>query len=98
MIQEIVISPTMVLAFLLWNIVTYLMMAWDKFCAIAGRWRVSEGTLLGFALLGGALDAKSAQFLCRHKTRKQPFARALNVSFGLNVLALSVVIYLWLAA
>lgn len=50
----------------------------DKRRAVKQEWRISEGTLLGLAFVGGWVGAKLAQRRFRHKTRKQPFARHLN--------------------
>ncbi|WP_317057910.1 DUF1294 domain-containing protein [Roseovarius rhodophyticola] len=55
-----------------------LLMAWDKRCAQRHSWRVSENTLLTWAFLGGALGGKYAQWVCRHKTSKEPFRSSLN--------------------
>lgn len=51
----------------------------DKRRAIAGQWRIAESTLLTLALLGGSPGALWARNRFRHKTRKQPFARQLDV-------------------
>jgi len=51
----------------------------DKGLARAGRRRISEGTLLICALVGGYLGAKAGQQVFRHKTRKQPFRSTLDL-------------------
>lgn len=53
--------------------------ALDKRRAISGEWRISESTLLGLAMLGGAAGACWARQRFRHKTRKQPFAARLDM-------------------
>jgi uncharacterized membrane protein YsdA (DUF1294 family) len=63
-----------VIAYLIWNFLVGLIYRSDKQNAISGKWRVSEASLLGLALLGGALGAFAACKIYRHKTRKQPFA------------------------
>ncbi|WP_108879577.1 DUF1294 domain-containing protein [Anderseniella sp. Alg231-50] len=55
------------------NLVTFALFAWDKVSAIKGSRRISEGTLLTLALVGGTPGAFIAQQRLRHKTRKQPF-------------------------
>ena len=71
------------LAWLAWLIltgaVTYAGFAWDKAMARKGRRRVPERRLLWLCALGGAWGGKLAQRRLRHKTRKQPFARRLDV-------------------
>ncbi len=78
----------------------YSLFATDKQRAVAGMWRVPEGTLLLVALAGGWPGAKLAQRRLRHKTRKQPFGATLNL-IGLaqgGVLALVLVPAGWLPA
>ena len=67
------------------NLVSVALFAWDKHCAIEDARRIPEATLLGWALLGGAIGAKCAQQAFRHKTRKQPFGRHLNLYLVLNL-------------
>lgn len=69
---------------LVWNLIVFLRYGWDKLAAIQGYWRVSEAELLLLGFLGGALGAKVAQRVFRHKTSKQPFAQNLNIVVGLQ--------------
>lgn len=57
----------------------------DKRAARLGLRRVSEARLLTLAALGGMPGAKLAQSVLRHKTRKQPFARMLNLILALQI-------------
>ena len=66
----------------------FVLFAWDKKCAREGGWRISENTLLSFALIGGSLGAMIGQRLLRHKTRKQPFRTHLRIIVLLQVAAL----------
>lgn len=75
------------------NLATYLSFAWDKRQAVLGRWRISEQTLLTLALFGGWFGAKLAQAQFRHKTRKQPFARSLDM-IGVVYVAVPLLIFL----
>ena len=56
------------------NLIAFVAMILDKQFAENGRRRIAEGTLLGWAFLGGAFGTFAASRLVRHKTRKQPFA------------------------
>ena len=67
------------------NFLTFLVFWWDKEAARAGEWRVRESTLLGLSLFGGSLGAITAQWLLRHKTRKEPFRTALPVIAALHL-------------
>lgn len=61
------------------NAVAYGAFAFDKRAAqLQGR-RISEATLLLFALLGGSAGALSAMHLRRHKTRKPLFSIGVPV-------------------
>ncbi|MCR8724734.1 DUF1294 domain-containing protein [Frigidibacter sp. ROC022] len=84
--------PTRMLLFLIYllaiNAAAYVAFHHDKRCAVAGDWRIRESTLLWLAFLGGGVAAKLAQHRFRHKTRKQPFARLLNVMLLANLLAI----------
>ncbi len=66
-----------------WNVYLYFLLtisaiafcayAVDKKRAIEGRWRLSEGLLLGLSFFGGAIGGYLAMLLVRHKTRKPKF-------------------------
>lgn len=60
------------------NLIAFVAFGIDKSLAEAGRWRVSEATLLGWAFLGGTPGAYAGRALFRHKTRKQPFSNELH--------------------
>lgn len=66
------------LSFLVVNLTAYLAFWIDKRRAQAGAYRISEGTLLFLAFVGGSAGAKAAQHRFRHKTRKEPFRTQLN--------------------
>ncbi|ELE2040528.1 cold shock and DUF1294 domain-containing protein [Vibrio vulnificus] len=70
---------------------TYLMFAKDKQAAQDGRWRTPESTLHLLSLLGGWPGALLAQFLLRHKSKKQPFKFILWLTITLNIAG-----FLWL--
>ena len=70
-------ATTLLILFLLFNLVTFCLYWWDKQAAHNGHRRVSEARLLQFALLGGSLGAIAAQRVLRHKTRKEPFRTQL---------------------
>jgi uncharacterized membrane protein YsdA (DUF1294 family) len=59
--------------------------ALDKSAAQAGRWRISENTLLMLGLAGGWPGAILAQQLLRHKTSKRSFQTAFWFTVVLNV-------------
>lgn len=71
------------------NLIAFVLMIVDKQRAERGEWRISEGTLLGWAMLGGAIGTFSASRLIRHKTRKQPFAETMHFLFGAEIILLA---------
>ncbi|MCD9147311.1 DUF1294 domain-containing protein [Pseudophaeobacter flagellatus] len=68
------------------NGLSFIAFGLDKFCAKYGFWRVPEARLLLLAALGGSPAAYLARWLFRHKTRKQPFCRRLNMIAGAQLL------------
>jgi uncharacterized membrane protein YsdA (DUF1294 family) len=73
--------------FALVNLWTFILFGLDKIRAEAGTWRVSEGTLLTWAFLGGIIGAYAGRAAFRHKTRKQPFSSHLHQTAILHVFA-----------
>jgi len=55
------------------NIVSFLLMGYDKYCAIKNKWRVREKTLLGLAIIGGSIGIYFGMKIFRHKTQKPIF-------------------------
>lgn len=73
------------------NITGYALMGIDKNRAIKGAWRISEATLFGVALLGGALGCTLGMNRFRHKTKHWYFKYGMPAIFVLETVA---VIYL----
>lgn len=65
-------------------------MAWDKYCAIKGRWRVPEATLFLLAMLGASPTVFFLISYLRHKSNKAAFRWRLTVILGLQMLCFSV--------
>ena len=55
------------------NILTFLIMWWDKHEAKLGDWRVSERFLFLLVLLGGGIGGVAGMYTFRHKTKKWYF-------------------------
>ena len=71
------------------NLAALIAFGWDKRQARRDNQRISESALLQIAFFGGSIGAKFAQARFRHKTRKQPFARKLNLIVVLHVAIIS---------
>jgi len=69
------------------SVVCFVVYVVDKSAAVAGRWRVSESTLIFLGLVGGWPGAIVAQQVSRHKANKVAFRSAFWGSVVLNVLA-----------
>lgn len=68
------------------SVVCFFTYAMDKSAATAGRWRVSERTLIFLGLACGWPGAIVAQQVLRHKSNKASFRSAFWRSVVLNVL------------
>ena len=55
------------------NIIAFILYGLDKKYAREGRWRISEKTLLGIAMIGGAVGAWIGMQTFRHKTKHMSF-------------------------
>ncbi len=71
------------------NFLAFVLMVTDKRYAEAGKRRIAEDTILGWALIGGALGCFAASRLVRHKTRKQPFATKMTFLFVAEIILLA---------
>jgi len=72
------------------SLVCFLFYAADKSAAVAGRWRISENTLLVSGLVCGWPGAIVAQQLLHHKTTKASFRSAFWASVITNVVIVGV--------
>lgn len=55
------------------NIVAYILYYIDKRKAKKGKWRISEFTLIMFAVIGGGIGSIIAMYQFIHKTKKIKF-------------------------
>lgn len=75
-----------------WNVVTFFMMAIDKYKSMHGKWRISEQALLTAAFAMGGLGSTLGSIVFRHKTRKWKFRILLPGSLIFNA---SVIFLIW---
>ena len=73
------------------NAVSFGLMAYDKRCAKAGKWRVPEKTLFISAGLFGGLGGVLGMLLCRHKTKHWYFV------IGMPAILIAHIVMGWLA-
>ncbi|WP_163581584.1 DUF1294 domain-containing protein [Gracilibacillus saliphilus] len=55
------------------NIISLFTMWIDKRKARKNKWRIPEGRIWFFAIIGGALGATIGMYVCRHKTKHTLF-------------------------
>ena len=75
-------------AFLAVNGAAFVLMGVDKFKAVYGRWRISEGFLFLLPLLGGATGGMLGMYLFHHKTNHWYFAWGLPLLAVIQLTAL----------
>ena len=72
---------------LLINAVAFLLMLADKQKARKKKWRISENTLIGSAIIGGSLGALAGMYIFRHKTKHPKFTIGIPVILALQIIA-----------
>ena len=78
----------MMYVFLIWNVFTFLLFGFDKYCAIHDHWRISEKALFLCSLLYGSLGSLVGMFMFHHKTRKLSFRLLIPLFFLLQIASL----------
>ena len=70
------------------NIIAFFAMWVDKTRARKNKWRISEPTLLGLALLGGSIGGMVGMYTFRHKTKKKRFTIGLPFILILQIIVI----------
>ena len=73
MITNVLFEKYILIYLIVINLITFIVFAIDKICAIKKKWRYKEVSLLGMCLVGGAIGGFLAMHLFRHKTKKKVF-------------------------
>ena len=68
------------------NLIGFTIMGVDKKRAVRGAWRISEASLFGVALLGGALGCTLGMKHFRHKTKHWYFKYGMPTIFVVQFL------------
>ena len=77
--------------FLVMNIITFLLMGYDKHEAKVNQWRISEKALFLFCLFGGSIGGICGMYAFGHKTQKWYF----KIGFPLIlIIQIGVIIYM----
>ncbi len=72
------------------NLISFALMAYDKYCAKAGKWRVPEKILFMAAACFGGLGGILGMTLCRHKTKHWYFRVFFPVFLAIQIVVLAV--------
>ena len=68
------------------NVVTFLVYGIDKWKAKQGSWRISEATLLIFAVIGGSIGALLGMKIWHHKTMHKKFKYGLPLILIIQII------------
>ena len=68
------------------NIVTFVVYGIDKLKAKQGSWRISEATLLIFAVIGGSIGALLGMKIWHHKTMHKKFKYGLPLILIIQIM------------
>lgn len=88
-----VINSTLVIfiavAFIIWNIVAFMLFLTDKRRAVNKKWRIPESTLIFFIIAGAGIGSSIAMHTLRHKTQKTKFkiANIIGLIIALSIIA-----------
>ena len=67
------------------NILSFILMGWDKYCAINKHYRISENNLLGVSFLGGSIGTLLGMIIFHHKTKKKIFQILIPLFLLINI-------------
>lgn len=75
------------------NVVTFFMYGIDKWKAKRSKWRISEATLLGLAVIGGSIGAWLGMRVWHHKTMHKKFQLGIPL-----IIVAQVAMIIWLSS
>ena len=67
------------------NILSFLLAGWDKYLAIKHNFRISEKSLFGISILGGAIGLYLGMIIFHHKTKKKNFQIGIPLCILWNI-------------
>lgn len=90
MITNVLFEKYILIYLIVINLITFIVFAIDKICAIKKKWRYKEVSLLGMCFVGGAIGGFLAMHLFRHKTKKKLFVIGVPL-----IIVIHLVIVMW---
>ena len=70
------------------NVLTFFVYGIDKWQARQGKWRISEATLLLFAVIGGSIGAWLGMRVWRHKTMHKKFKYGIPAILMIHIIVI----------
>lgn len=70
------------------NIITFMLMGYDKHEAKIHQWRVREKALFMFAIFGGSIGGIIGMYVFHHKTKKWYFKFGFPIIIIMQIIAL----------
>ncbi len=70
------------------NLVSFIIMGWDKRAAIKDQFRISESTLFILAIIGGSIGSLLGMKIWHHKIRKIKFLIGMPLVLLLQIVLL----------
>ncbi len=78
----------LILLMVIWNLITFIMMAVDKYKAKNDKTRISEKTLLLSSFIMGSIGVTAGALVFHHKTKKLKFQILVPLSIIVNVVVI----------
>ena len=91
--MSIEISTAVLIYLATLNVLTFVLYGIDKYKARHDRWRISEATLLGLAVLGGAIGAWLGMKTWHHKTQHAKFTWGVPLILFAQLALIALIVY-----
>ena len=86
------LEKLMVIYLVIINAITFFVYGIDKWKAKRSKWRISEATLLGLAVIGGSVGAFLGMKVWHHKTMHKKFLYGIPI-----IILLQIVMIIWIS-
>ncbi len=90
------IQKALLIYFLSITIITFVAYGIDKLRAKHDKWRISESTLIWFAIVGGSVGALLGMQIFRHKTQHAKFTYGIPFILILQLTLVGLYVYYYI--
>ena len=90
--EGMTLEKLMVIYLVIINAITFFVYGIDKWKAKRSKWRISEATLLGLAVIGGSVGAFLGMEVWHHKTMHKKFLYGVPI-----IILLQIVMIIWIS-